>query len=715
MRARFEPENAALAAGLSLAALDWSLLLGAARPAGAGPLLCALALPLFAALLGALLWRISGAASRLLGRGSEARLLVGGVLALPIVLYVSYRLFQGTGISRRWYAPYGPYIVAPILLGLSLLAIALGARLLPLSRRSRAGRIGLGLALLAGAGLLALADHRLYPHQYAYLHGVLLLCAGLGICGAAWLALPAGEPGAWRRVAPLLLAAAIPGVVVAALFGLHGQAEMQLLDERTQLSGRLAALGRALLDRDGDHYSVVFGEQDCDNHDAAVHPFAVDVPGNGLDEDCDGQDAKPPPAKPAKHAPPDVAEYRKQLAALTGRPGVRKQLEQTAGFNVVLVMIDALRADQVLPTAENRQNHPRLLRFLDQSRSFVRAFSTGAGTDIGMATIFTGQLDPFDRQHRSLFLAYHQAGFRTHGIFQREVERWVGRQFSMVGLDGRKVIVNDPGRRDVGTQPTSRQVTDEGIKFLRQQATAPAVPGSRGQFFLWLHYFDAHEHHQIEPARLPEPERFRAPRGRPFYRSLLRFIDEQLGRFLDELASSSLGARTIVVLAGDHGESLGESPQRLPANHGDVLYNPLTHVPLVFHVPGLPPGEVRLPVSLADLCPTLLSLPGLPAAAGSDGLSLLPYLLGAPPDELRGFVRPVLMYETRQHALLLWPWKFIAWQDSGRVELYQLEQDFAETRNLADEEGARAREMARLLAGYRLITIDRLAPTRTDR
>jgi len=703
----FEPELCATAAGLGLAALDAGLLLAGPHPVPVGPLRTALVLPLFAALLTALLWRLSGAAARLLGGGRAGRLIVGGALAIPAVIYVSLRLFQGTGISRRWYAPYGPYLLAPILLVLILAGVALGARLLPGARGSRGGRVVVGALLLAGAVVLGLGDRRLYPNQYAYLHALLLLGTGAALLGAAWLALPLG-PGRWRWLGPAGLAAGLAGSLLAATSGLHGQREMQLLAERTYLSGRLAAVVRELLDRDGDHYSIVFGERDCDNGSPAVHPFAVDIPGNGVDEDCDGKDASPPPP-PRPSAAPGLDEYGRRLARLRRRPDVRSLLQRTAGYSVMLVVVDALRADQVLPTDENRQNHPHLSALLGASRSFVRAFSAGAGTDIGMATVFTGRLDPFARHYRSLFQAYQREGVRTHGVFQREVERWVGRQFSLEGLQSRKVVINDPSRRDVGTEPTSRQVTEEGIRFLRQRASEPE------RFFLWLHYFDTHEYHQIDPARVPPA--YRAPRGRPFYRGLLRFVDEELGRVLEELERSGLAGRTMIVVLGDHGESLGESP-RLPANHGDVLFNPLVHVPLALRVPGLSGGAVQLAVSLADVAPTLLDLSGIappeggPGASAAYGISLLPYLLEAAPEGLRGFVRPVVMYETRQRALLLWPWKFIAWQDSGRVELYQLERDFAEEHNLADEEPERAREMARRLAGYRLVTVDRLTPRR---
>jgi len=159
-------------------------------------------------------------------------------------------------------------------------------------------------------------------------------------------------------------------------------------------------------------------------------------------------------------------------------------------------------------SSPKRSAFPNVMRLLSESRSFSRAFSTGAGTDIGMATIFTGQLDPFAETNRTLLEAFRGAGYHTHGVFQREVERWVGRQFSLKGLSSRKVVVNDPYRRDVGNQATARQVTDAGIRFIKGH--------SERRFFLWLHYFDIHEHHQIDARTLDERPDPVPPRGLPW-------------------------------------------------------------------------------------------------------------------------------------------------------------------------------------------------------
>jgi arylsulfatase A-like enzyme len=379
---------------------------------------------------------------------------------------------------------------------------------------------------------------------------------------------------------------------------------------------------------------------------------------------------------------------------------------------VLLIVLDALRADQLPPSVASEKELPHLTGLLARSRHFTRAFSTGAGTDIGMATVFTGQLDPFAQTEQTLLAAFSRAGYRTHGVFQREVEKWVGRQFSLRGLGGRDVVVNDPHRRDLGTRATSRQVTDRGIRFLERWRNRTQKDG---RFFLWLHYFDIHEHHQIKPATLRDepggsPASGAVTRGLPFYRRMVRHVDHHLGRLLAALKAADLDEQTLVVVLGDHGEGLAQRP-RLPFNHGDVLFNPLVHVPLAFRVPGVKGRQIDQPVSLADICPTLLDLAGIQRSP-TYGISLIPWLFDIQLDRLRHLERPIFMYETRQRAVIVWPWKLITWLDQGLVELYHMEHDYLEENNRVDDLPEQARRLSGVLNSRKLITIDRLVKRR---
>jgi choline-sulfatase len=694
-----EPEVAAATAGALLALVDVALL----RTTPDRPWqLPATATAVILASAGALavLIRLAMGLTAWLGPRTWRRAAVGGLLALPVILPVASRLFAGTGISARWYAPYGPWVVGPLLLG----AVVVGLRLAGLiagAARGRTWRLAMGAALFVAAAPLLWADRLLYPNQYAYLHWLLLLCATLALMGGAWTVVAGARARRVRWIAPALLVGALPALVVASQLSLGSNRLQQIFAERTLVSGRVVQVLRELLDFDGDHHSIVFGGKDCNNHDPTIHPFAPEIAGNGIDEDCDGADLAPQPASaPAAPRTLDEREYRRRLVDWRRAPALAAVRARSAGCNVLLIVLDAVRADQVVDTPLNRQNHPRLMRLLDESRRFSRVYAPGAGTDIGMASLFTGQLDPFARKNPSLIRLYRDAGFTTYGVFQREVERWLGKQFSFEGLGGRKVVVNDPTRRDVGTLATARQVTEHALRFLEQRAS------SDGRFWLWLHYFDVHEHHQIDPGKLPDPARYRLARGLPFYRGMIRYVDEQLGRVLDALAAHKLDERTIVVVVADHGEGLAERP-RLPSNHGDVLYEQLVRVPLGIRVPGVAPDHVSTAVSLLDLPPTLLDLSGI-TPPPMHGISLLPFVIGPTPPELQRLVHPLLLYEARQRGIVIWPWKLLVWQDQPLVELYDLEHDAAEEHNLADDRKADVARLSRALGAHRLITVDRL-------
>jgi hypothetical protein len=698
-----EPECCALAAGAALAALDvWLLLRGGATASVA---LTAAAVVLSGCALLSVAARLALRLTALFGHERWLRSLAGAAVALVVIIPVSALLFRGTGISARWYAPYGPFVVAPVLFGVAAVGLRLTGLVGRWARRGRLRGPALAPAAAAAAAPLLWADLRLYPNQYGYLHWTLLLAAVLALMAAAWLMLPR-EATRWRWISAALLWLALPLATPGALgVGLSTHHARQVLFERGHAAGRLVAVGRRLLDLDGDHHSVIFGERDCDNGDARVHPFALDIPENGVDEDCDGADARRP-KKPARRDALDEEGYKAALRRWLGEPPLAPQLVRTAAFDVVLVVLDALRHDQVTPTAENRRNHPNLIHLLAGCRRFRRAFSNGSGTDIGMATVFTGQLDPFDPDNRTLLEALQGEGRTTFGVFPREVNRWLGRQLSLRGLTGRKLVVNDPGRRDVGTQATARQVTDQGLKFIEREIAARKEQPTRRPFFLWLHYFDIHEHHQIDARTLGDPAALDVPKGRPFYRRVLRHVDEQLGRFLEGLRRLERSERTIVVLLADHGEGLAEHP-RLPQNHGDLLYTPLIHVPLAFCIPQVSGRTLDAPVTLADVCPTVLDLAGV-ARGPTYGVSLVPYLFDAHEEQLRGFVRPLFMVEAKQKGVIRWPYKLLTRLDQGLVELYDLERDFREEHNLVDARPELARSLSTLLASRKLYTIDRL-------
>ena len=131
-------------------------------------------------------------------------------------------------------------------------------------------------------------------------------------------------------------------------------------------------------------------------------------------------------------------------------------------------------------------------------------------------------------------------------------------------------------------------------------------------FFVWLHLYDPH-------APYTPPQEFLVP-GRTPYDGEIAYADAQLGRVLDRLRATGLMDRTVVVVAGDHGEGLGEHGER---THGMLVYDSTLRVPLVVGAPGRAPATSDEPVSLVDLAPTLLGAAGVTPPQTMSGVDLL--------------------------------------------------------------------------------------------
>src|SRR5439155_321841 len=115
------------------------------------------------------------------------------------------------------------------------------------------------------------------------------------------------------------------------------------------------------------------------------------------------------------------------------------------------------------------------------------------------------------------------------------------------------------------------------------------------------------------------PGEFRA-RSRTPYDGEIAYADAQLGRLLESLRARGEIDRTLIVVAGDHGEGLGDHGER---THGMLLYDSTLRVPLVVKAPGVAPTRRDEAVSLVDIAPTILRAVGLAQPAEMKGRDLL--------------------------------------------------------------------------------------------
>ena len=233
---------------------------------------------------------------------------------------------------------------------------------------------------------------------------------------------------------------------------------------------------------------------------------------------------------------------------------------------------------------------------------------------------------------------------------------------------------------------------DEMLKTFRSERKADKVADaflawlgakSRDRFFSWVHFFDPHA--PYEPPT-PYKERFA---GDP-YDGEIAFMDHELGRIIERLRATGVLDRTLIVVAGDHGESLGEHGE---SDHGIFIYDATMKVPLIFSAPGnLPTGlVVDARVRLIDIMPTVLDALEIPVNSEVQGESLLPFIEGKKHEDRTCYLESFYPVETFGWSELVGiidaDRKFIR---APRSELYDLKQDPKEEKDLAGRESQMA-------------------------
>lgn len=348
-----------------------------------------------------------------------------------------------------------------------------------------------------------------------------------------------------------------------------------------------------------------------------------------------------------------------------------QQRPQDRPPSILLVTIDTWRWDYLGASGAGKVATPFLDRLAAQGLYLHKVQATCPLTTPSHASILTG-LVPYrhgirDNVHfrlkpgiDTLASLLKRAGYHTIAVVSGSPLR------SIYGLDRGFDIYDDAGLADSRTpfvpgQRTGDETTRRALSHLQD--------GARGRpVFVWVHYYDPHF-----PYVPPEPFRSRY-RNNP-YAGEVAFTDEQ-ARLLFEGLPANSGRKWVVLVTGDHGESLGEHGE---LTHGLTLYESAIEVPLILH----PRPSVRRtslqPASLVDVFPTLCSLAGVASAPG-DGRSLF-----APSDASRYLTAetafPTLGFGF--NPVLLLRRSATVWMHHGAEEVYDLASDPAELRDLS--------------------------------
>ncbi|MFH1130758.1 MAG: sulfatase-like hydrolase/transferase [Pseudomonadota bacterium] len=326
--------------------------------------------------------------------------------------------------------------------------------------------------------------------------------------------------------------------------------------------------------------------------------------------------------------------------------------------NLVLISVDALRADHMGIYGYERNTTPNLNRWAKKATVFERGYCSSPHTSFSVTSLLTGNYAFSIQGQRQTTIAdvlrrygYKTAGFFPPAVFYIDGHLFSAYQASMYGFEYVKYEFLDAAKR-------VKQI----LSFLDNY---------RGRkVFVWVHFFEPHEPYELHP-----PFDF-GPSAVDKYDGEIAYVDHQIGLLINYLQKER--PNTIVGLTGDHGEAFGEHDAHY---HGNALYEEQIRVPVMISTPGGKERFVKGPVQNIDLPVTMLSIVDVPLPASMRGTNLGPWLVGEDPKALP----PVFSEINNKKAAIHGSYKLIHDTTWDFSELYDLETDAIERKNMAAE------------------------------
>lgn len=394
--------------------------------------------------------------------------------------------------------------------------------------------------------------------------------------------------------------------------------------------------------------------------------------------------------------------------------------------NIVLFGIDSLRADHMSCYGYPRLTTPYIDRFAQGGTLFENTFSPHIPTTSAYASMLTG-MDCFGTQVVAL---RHQGGLRPEVKTLAEILRDLDYNTTCVGFSGnpssrgfdKYLDYAGWGSWNEGRSPKAQNLNDVAIPELDRLAK------KKKPFFLFLRHMDPHapylppapyermfyhgdetdpKNKSMEPVMSFKPFRdFFASWMPPGisdkdyviaqYDGAIAYMDAAIQSIFTALEARGILDETIVIINGDHGETLYEHECWFD-HHG--IYDNVLHVPLIIRYPGKVPAGVRVKGfnQHKDLVPTLMDLLDVrekdiewPSDKRFDGRSLLPLIHG----EVVSYESEFYITECtwmRKHGWRTPEWKLMIalepdFHFKPEIELYNLVQDPDENNNLAEQE-----------------------------
>jgi arylsulfatase A-like enzyme len=293
---------------------------------------------------------------------------------------------------------------------------------------------------------------------------------------------------------------------------------------------------------------------------------------------------------------------------------------------VVIVTVDALRADRLSGYGYSRQTSPEIDALLDEGVRFDAARTIEPLTGPSMCSMITG-IEPQDHAATRNGLriregldslpktlsahGWHTAAFVSNWTLKDNLTR-LGEHFDTYG----EVFTRRRWFGLLNSEATAADVTDEALEWVDGQF----VSGSAPPFLIWVHYVEPHapyRFHDEFAQRLGIDDR--DPKRSDRYDTEVAVVDAAVGRLVSGIETHLATDEIVVVFAADHGESLGEHDYW---GHGRYLYEPSLRIPMGMRWKGTVEQRViHRQATILDLAPTVLDLLGYESPETFSGIS----------------------------------------------------------------------------------------------
>lgn len=362
-------------------------------------------------------------------------------------------------------------------------------------------------------------------------------------------------------------------------------------------------------------------------------------------------------APPEDEADPELSRIALQRAA------EQQRWVDWKGRDIVLLTIDALRADHLGAYGYHRPTSPNIDALAREGVLFERAYCAMPHTSYSLTSIMTGKyMRPLVLQRTGQdsdtfagllrVYGYRTASFYPPSVFSVDPDHFAWAEKNALDFEYRKVEYAIAAHRH-----------NQVLEYLQD------TPASR-RVFIWAHYFEPHEPYDAHP------EYDFGDRDIDRYDGEIALTDAIVGKTVQAIREQR--PQAVIIISGDHGEEFGDHGGYY---HGTTVYEEQVRVPLIVVAPGLKPARISEPVQTIDVLPTVLHALDIPRTPRLRGNDLGAWLVG------KGKPPGVAFAESDDQTLLaMGQWRLVCERKIDACSLYDIVADPQQRRDRTAQE-----------------------------